>query len=213
MGPRPVLYNPAPMRSLLPLSIALVLCAEAFAAPPRAPEPVVTEPVLIIAAPSEAAPQPALPDAAATPPATPAVRPGAESPPPDESAHGPIQEVVLQALALLGTPYRWGGQSPGGGFDCSGLVNHVMQQAMGIVLPRSAAAMSRVGAAIERSALRAGDLLFFVTRKKEVSHVGIYVGENRFVHATRTGGDVRVSALSERYWSARYVGARRIAGE
>jgi len=61
--------------------------------------------------------------------------------------------------------------------------------------------------------LRAGDLLFFVTRRQEVSHVGIYVGEGRFVHATRTGGDVRVSALDERYWSTRFVGARRIAGE
>ncbi len=123
-----------------------------------------------------------------------------------------MQEVVLQALALLGTPYRWGGNGPGG-FDCSGLVSHVVQQALGLALPRSAAAMSRIGAAIERQALRAGDLLFFVTARREVSHVGIYVGEDRFVHATRSGGDVRVSALSERYWSARYVGARRIAGD
>ena len=72
--------------------------------------------------------------------------------------------------------------------------------------------MSRIGAAIERQALRAGDLLFFITARQEVSHVGIYVGEDRFVHATRSGGDVRMSALSERYWSARYAGARRIAG-
>jgi len=188
---------------------ALLLPAPTLAAPPPAQPPVVSDPVVIVAAFSEAphVPADAADDAVRTP-ETPDL-PGGSTP----ASHGPVQEVVMQALALLGTPYRWGGQTPGAGFDCSGLVNHVVQQALGIVLPRSAEAMSRVGAAIERSALRAGDLLFFVTRRKEVSHVGIYVGEGRFVHATSTGGDVRVSALGERYWSTRYAGARRIAGE
>ena len=209
MSRRPVIYNPGPMNRLFPLLAALLLCSTpVHAARPLSPVTVTvtvtSDPVLIVAAREEADLAPMQFPTAMQSPASGAVPPPAEEP-------ATMQEVVLHALALLGTPYRWGGNGPGG-FDCSGLVNHVVQQALGLTLPRSAAAMSRIGAAIERQALRAGDLLFFITARQDVSHVGIYVGEDRFVHATRSGGDVRMSALSERYWSARYVGARRIAG-
>ena len=206
MSRRPVLYNPGPMNRPFPLLAALLFCTTpVHAARPLPPVPETSDPVRIVAAPGETDLALMQFPAAMQSPASGAV------PSPADTHPATMQEVVLHALALLGTPYRWGGNGPGG-FDCSGLVNHVVQQALGLTLPRSAAAMSRIGAAIERQALRAGDLLFFITARQEVSHVGIYVGEDRFVHATRSGGDVRMSALSERYWSARYAGARRIAG-
>lgn len=121
-----------------------------------------------------------------------------------------VSEVVLQALSLLGTPYRWGGNSTDHGFDCSGLVRHVIEQALGLVLPRSAIAMSRLGAHVERPRLQPGDLLFFVTRRPDVSHVGIYVGDGRFVHANRSGGEVTLSSLESKYWASRLVVARRV---
>lgn len=206
MRRRPVLYNPGPMNRHFPLLAALLFgTTPVHAARPLPPLPVTSDPVRIVAAPEET-------DLALTQFPTAIQSPASGAIPSPVDAHpATMQEVVLHALALLGTPYRWGGHGPGG-FDCSGLVNHVVQKALGLTLPRSAAAMSRIGAAIERQALRAGDLLFFITTRQEVSHVGIYVGEDRFVHATRSGGDVRTSALSERYWSARYAGARRIAG-
>lgn len=127
---------------------------------------------------------------------------------PDGLTH--MSEMVLQALSLLGTPYRWGGNSADGGFDCSGLVRHVVEQALGLVLPRSAIAMSRLGLAVERPALQPGDLLFFVTRRQDISHVGIYVGEGRFVHANRSGGAVTLASLESKYWKSRLVAARRV---
>jgi len=212
MGPRPMHYNPAAMKYPLLSLTAAVLAANFHAASPVFSAPVVSEPVVIVAEPMQASASAPGRGALGTSQTNTEARESAASARHAESAHGPMSEVVLRALALLGTPYRWGGQAPGG-FDCSGLVSHVVQQAIGVILPRSAAAMSQIGDAIERSTLRAGDLLFFITRRQEVSHVGIYVGEGRFVHATRTGGDVRVSALDERYWSTRFVGARRIAGQ
>lgn len=124
-----------------------------------------------------------------------------------------VSEVVLQALSLLGTPYRWGGDSTDHGFDCSGLVRHVIEQALGLVLPRSAIAMSRLGAHVERPRLQPGDLLFFVTRRTDVSHVGIYVGDGRFVHANRSGGEVTMSSLENKYWASRLVVARRVESQ
>ena len=121
-------------------------------------------------------------------------------------------QVLLQkALALLGTPYRWGGTSPDGGFDCSGMVGYVFRSALGIELPRVARAMAKDGEKVDRSSLAAGDLVFFSRRGKRVDHVGIYVGEGRFVHAPRTGKDVEVSSLTEGYWSRKFMQARRVA--
>lgn len=125
---------------------------------------------------------------------------------------GRVQTVLKRALALLGTPYRWGGSSPDGGFDCSGLVGYVFRTALGIELPRVSRDMARDGERIERDAMAAGDLVFFSRRGKRVDHVGIYLGEGRFVHAPRTGKDVMVSDLDHGYWSKKFLQARRVAG-
>ncbi|KXU34616.1 hydrolase Nlp/P60 [Ventosimonas gracilis] len=121
-------------------------------------------------------------------------------------------EVLLQALGLVGTPYRYGGNTPGGGFDCSGLIGYVFRQAVGISLPRTTGGlMSMSVPRVKRSALEVGDLVFFATNGgKKVSHAGIYSGDGRFVHAPSSGGTVRMDYLSDRYWSKRYLGANRV---
>jgi len=126
-------------------------------------------------------------------------------------ASGRVQLLLQKALALLGTPYRWGGTSPDGGFDCSGMVGYVFRSALGIELPRVARAMAKDGEKVERGSLAVGDLVFFSRRGKRVDHVGIYVGEGRFVHAPRTGKDVEVSSLDNGYWARKYMQARRVA--
>lgn len=126
-------------------------------------------------------------------------------------ATGRVQAVLQKALALLGTPYRWGGTSPDGGFDCSGMVGYVFRSALGIELPRVSREMAKDGEKIERGSLAVGDLVFFSRRGKRVDHVGIYVGEGRFVHAPRTGKDVEVSSLDSGYWSRKFMQARRVA--
>jgi cell wall-associated NlpC family hydrolase len=120
------------------------------------------------------------------------------------------REVTIQALALIGVNYKWGSDSPERGFDCSGLVTHVFQQVAGIVLPRNSQGMSKVGEKIDKSDLQPGDLVFFNTRRRPFSHVGIYIGEERFVHAPRRGGEVEVQNMQGRYWKSRYNGARRV---
>ena len=122
-----------------------------------------------------------------------------------------VQTVLRRALALLGTPYRWGGTSENG-FDCSGLVGYVFKTALGIELPRISRDMANSGEQIDRTALNAGDLVFFSRRGRRVDHVGIYVGEGKFVHAPRTGKDVMVSSLDTGYWSHKFMQARRVAG-
>jgi murein DD-endopeptidase len=122
-----------------------------------------------------------------------------------------IQNLLQHALALLGTPYRWGGTSSDG-FDCSGLVGYVFHSALGIDLPRVSRDMAQTGKLInDRADLSPGDLVFF-GHKGRVSHVGIYVGQGRFLHAPRTGRDVTVSSLESGYWSDKYLEARRVAG-
>jgi cell wall-associated NlpC family hydrolase len=126
-------------------------------------------------------------------------------------ASGRMQTVLKRALALLGTPYRWGGSSTEG-FDCSGLVGYVFRSALGIELPRVSRQMAASGEKIERDALTAGDLVFFSRRGHRVDHVGIYLGNGRFVHAPRTGKDVMVSSLTDGYWSRKFMQARRVSG-
>jgi len=120
------------------------------------------------------------------------------------------RELVIQALALIGVNYKYGGGSPDSGFDCSGLVSHVFREVAGIVLPRDSRAMSTVGEKVGKSDLRPGDLVFFNTLRRPFSHVGIYIGEERFVHAPSRGGEVEISHLHSRYWQKHYNGARRV---
>lgn len=123
-----------------------------------------------------------------------------------------VQSVLKRAMALLGTPYRWGGEDTEG-FDCSGLVGYVFRTALGIELPRVSREMAREANAQlikDRDALAPGDLVFF-GRKGRVDHVGLYVGEGRFLHAPSRGKDVRVDTLTSGYWGEKFVQARRVA--
>ncbi|KAF1720022.1 hypothetical protein CSC75_12825 [Pseudoxanthomonas wuyuanensis] len=126
---------------------------------------------------------------------------------------GKVQALLKRALTLLGTPYRWGGTSPESGFDCSGLVGYVFSNALGIELPRISrdmAAQSDAELIKNREELKQGDLVFFGL-KGRVNHVGIYVGEGRFLHSPSRGKDVRVDSLTSGYWSNRFMQARRVA--
>jgi len=131
------------------------------------------------------------------------------SPPEKPSAPARSPEMVFQALAAAGVPYRWGGQSPENGFDCSGLVAHVYREAFGIQLPHNARAQSRMGRQVSSTELIAGDLVFYNT-ERPYSHVGIYLGDDRFIHAPRPGAAVRVENMRTDYWVRRFNGARRI---
>ncbi len=130
-----------------------------------------------------------------------------------QDSGGKIQGMLERALTLLGTPYRWGGTSPDSGFDCSGLVSYVFRSALGIELPRISRDMaSKTDAELikKREDLQQGDLVFF-GRKGRVNHVGIYVGEGRFLHSPSKGKDVRVDSLVTGYWSNKFLQARRLA--
>lgn len=119
-------------------------------------------------------------------------------------------EALLQALLALGLDYRYGGNSPETGFDCSGLVAHVFREAYGIRLPQNARAQSEYGVRVSLAELRAGDLVFYNTLNRPFSHVRIYLGDGRFVHAPKTGAQVRVEPIRGSYWMKRFDGARRI---
>ncbi|MDH4150829.1 MAG: C40 family peptidase, partial [Betaproteobacteria bacterium] len=123
---------------------------------------------------------------------------------------GQAQEIVLRALSFIGVRYKWGGTSPESGFDCSGLIRYVYTQVTGQPFPYNAQEMSRVGDNVAHTELQPGDLVFFNTLRKPFSHVGIYLGESRFVHAPSRGGHVEISDMGNRYWKARYNGARRL---
>lgn len=125
---------------------------------------------------------------------------------------GRVRTMLNSALTLLGTPYRWGGTSPESGFDCSGLVSYVVRHAMGVEMPRVSRDQARQGEPVaEKAQLEEGDLVVFGKRGR-VDHIGIYVGEGRFVHAPSSGKDVMVSSLETGYWSNKYMEGRRIAG-
>jgi cell wall-associated NlpC family hydrolase len=121
------------------------------------------------------------------------------------------REAVVYALTLVGAPYRNGGASPESGFDCSGFVWYVYRKATGLALPRSADEMGRTGQPVSAEELRPGDLVFYNTLGREFSHVGIYLGEHRFVHAPSSGGTVGIVSMRNGYWARRYSGARRVA--
>ncbi len=121
-------------------------------------------------------------------------------------------DVLFRAIGLVGTPYRWGGNTPDAGFDCSGLIGYVYRDAAGISLPRSTREMIVMRAPnVDINSLQSGDLVFFATSGgSQVSHAGIYVGEGRFVHAPSTGGTVRLDYLSNSYWAKAYLQAKRV---
>jgi cell wall-associated NlpC family hydrolase len=120
------------------------------------------------------------------------------------------REITMQALSFLGVNYKWGSSSPERGFDCSGLVKHVFEQVAGLILPRTSQNLSKVGEKVDKSDLQPGDLVFFNTRKQKNSHVGIYIGDEQFVHAPGRGGEVEVSGMQDSYWKKRFNGARRL---
>ncbi|MNO70650.1 Murein DD-endopeptidase MepH precursor [compost metagenome] len=142
------------------------------------------------------------------PPAPPVVRA-----PSSNTFYSPAaDDILIRAIGLVGTPYRWGGNTPEGGFDCSGLIGYVYRDSIGLQLPRSTREMITMRApSISRNALQSGDVVFFATQGgRNVSHAGIYVGEGRFVHAPRTGGTVRLDSLDNAYWQKAFLDAKRV---
>ena len=130
---------------------------------------------------------------------------------PAAHADTPPESIPLYAISLVGNPYRLGGISPATGLDCSGFVGHVFRQTTGVVLPRDSLAISETTQPLAPAELEPGDLVFFNTLDRAFSHVGIYLGDARFVHAasSRTGV-VLISSLNDPYWKSRYDGARRV---
>jgi cell wall-associated NlpC family hydrolase len=129
----------------------------------------------------------------------------------DDGAEDRRAEIVVAAMGALGTPYRYGGGSYEGGFDCSGFVRAVYQQTWGLTLPRQSAQQARATRAITRSDLQPGDLVFFNTVGQSYSHVGIYVGDDRFIHSPKAGASVRIENMRLRYWDDRFNAARRVS--
>lgn len=117
-------------------------------------------------------------------------------------------DVTLYAVGLVGTPYRFGGNTPESGFDCSGLIGHVYQSRAGVLPPRTVSRLQAWGQPVSGDQLRSGDLVLF-TQNQVATHAGIYVGEGRFVHAPSTGGEVRLDRLSAKYWASQQVAFRR----
>ena len=119
-------------------------------------------------------------------------------------------DLVVNALGFLGVPYRRGGNSADTGFDCSGFVRAMYETTIGLVLPRRANEQAAATQRIEQQDLQPGDLVFFNTMKRAFSHVGIYVGEGKFIHSPKPGAQVRVENMSQGYWKRRFDGARRV---
>ncbi|QJC56733.1 Murein DD-endopeptidase MepH [Polaromonas vacuolata] len=122
-------------------------------------------------------------------------------------------QLVANAIDLLGVPYRRGGNSAETGFDCSGFVRAIYEQSIGLILPRRAEQQAAATQNIEKSDLQPGDLVFFNTMRRAFSHVGIYIGDGKFIHAPRPGAEVRVESMSIAYWRGRFDGARRVLSE
>lgn len=121
-----------------------------------------------------------------------------------------LEDYSIAAIGLVGVPYTHGGNNPKGGFDCSGLIHYVYQKVGQIKLPRTTQEMGRFGQSLGNQTPAPGDLVFFNTQGDAYSHVGIYVGQGRFVHAPSTGGTVRLEKITSNYWSTRYTESRRV---
>ncbi len=135
----------------------------------------------------------------------------AGKPQPSRGSSKPSKTLATAALNMLGIKYRFGGETPNTGFDCSGLVSYAAEKSLGLKLPRTSAEIAREGESIKSSELKKGDLVFFNTRGHRNSHVGIYLGDKKFVHAPRAGAVVRIESMDIAYWKKRYNGARRLA--
>jgi hypothetical protein len=121
-----------------------------------------------------------------------------------------LDDISIAAVSLIGTPYRWGGNTPQSGFDCSGLVVYVVKNTRQKTLPRTSSEMGKYGKPLQAESPAPGDLVFFNTLGDRHSHVGIYVGAGRFVHAPSTGGTVRIDEIKNPYWAPRFTEARRV---
>ena len=121
-------------------------------------------------------------------------------------------DLVSTAIGFLGIPYRRGGNSAESGFDCSGFVRAIYKETIGLVLPRSADQQANATQTIDKNELKPGDLVFFNTMKRTFSHVGIYLGEGKFIHSPRSGAHVRIEDMRIPYWNVRFDGARRVPG-
>ena len=122
-------------------------------------------------------------------------------------------ELVAHAMGFLGVPYQRGGDSWDTGFDCSGFVRAIFEQSAGLLLPRRAADQAAATQTIDRGELQPGDLVFYNTMRSAFSHVGIYIGQGRFIHSPKPGAEVRIEDMSDRYWVRRFNGARRVAAD
>lgn len=133
------------------------------------------------------------------------------SAPPHAAPSSERADLLFYAVSLIGTAYKYGGNSPQTGMDCSGFVRYVFRNVADLQLPRSAHEISKTGEHISEQNLRPGDLVFFHTMKRAFSHVGIYLGDHRFIHAPSTqSSSVMISDMQEKYWSQRFEGARRL---
>lgn len=119
-------------------------------------------------------------------------------------------ELAFRAMGMIGIRYKFGGNAPENGLDCSGLVRYVFKEAWGANLPRTSQEISQVGKKVDTHDLQPGDLVFYNTLRRSFSHVGIYLGDNKFIHAPSAGGQVRIESMDLKYWKARFNGARRI---
>lgn len=126
---------------------------------------------------------------------------------------GKGHEVVMHAFGLIDIDYRFGGKNPESGLDCSGMVSYLYREVTGARLPHNAAAIAQLARPIDRQAIQPGDLLFFNTQGRPFSHVAIFVGDDRFVHAPSTNGKIRINRLSERYYASRFESARTILSD
>jgi cell wall-associated NlpC family hydrolase len=123
-------------------------------------------------------------------------------------SNGQASDVTIYAVGLVGTPYRFGGNTPESGFDCSGLIGHIYQTRAGLVPPRTVEKLNAWGQSVSLDKVRSGDLVLFA-KGDVATHAGIYVGEGRFVHAPSSGGEVRLDQLNSKYWSSQQVAFRR----
>jgi cell wall-associated NlpC family hydrolase len=128
-----------------------------------------------------------------------------------EQVRDGASDLVINAMNFLGVPYRRGGNTAESGFDCSGFTRHVFEHSIGLLLPRRSAEQANSSSLVkvQQDDLKPGDLVFFNTMRKAFSHVGIYIGDGKFVHAPRTGSQIKVEDMRASYWTKRFNGARR----